>query len=65
MKIDIFTHVLLEKFKEGFYRYADRFPTEKRVQEKRHVLTDKEARLQKLEPYDDLAPGPVDDHAPS
>jgi predicted TIM-barrel fold metal-dependent hydrolase len=54
MKIDIFTHVMLPRYKKALYKYADKFPTEKAVQDRRHVLTDVAARLAKLEPYDDL-----------
>jgi len=54
MKIDIFCHVMLPQFKERFYRYADKFPTEKAVQDRRPVLTDNEARLEKMAPYEDM-----------
>ncbi len=54
MKIDIFTHVMLPRYKQALYKYADKFPTEKAVQDRRPVLWDNEARLAKLEPYDDL-----------
>ena len=54
MKIDIFTHVMLPRYKKELYKYADKFPTERAVQDKRPVLWDKEARLSKLEPYPDL-----------
>ncbi len=54
MKIDIVTHVMLPWYKKAVYKYADRFPTEKAVQDKRLVLTDCEERMRKLEPYEDL-----------
>ncbi len=54
MKIDIFTHVMPKKYKEALYKYADRFATEKAVQDRRPVLTDNEARLGKFEGYEDL-----------
>ena len=54
MKIDIFCHVMLPQYKERFYRYADKFPTEKAVQDRRQVLTDNEARLEKMAPYEDM-----------
>lgn len=54
MKIDIFTHVQLPRYKQALYRYADKFPKEKAVQDKRRTLWDNEARLSKLAPYDDL-----------
>ncbi len=55
MKIDIVTHVMLPKYKEKFYKYADKFATERAVQEKRPILTDIEARIAKLERYEGLA----------
>ena len=55
MKIDIFTHVMLPRYKKELYRHSDRFPTEAAVQDKRPVLWDNEMRLSKLEPYPDLA----------
>jgi uncharacterized protein len=54
MKIDIFAHVMLPKYKQALYKYAHKFPTERAVQDMRPVLTDNEARLTKLEPYGDL-----------
>ncbi len=54
MKIDIFTHVMLPRYKQAFYKHADKFATEKAVQDRRPVLTDVEARLRKLEPYPDM-----------
>ncbi|MCL2336598.1 MAG: amidohydrolase family protein [Firmicutes bacterium] len=54
MKIDIFNHVMLPKYKEALYKYADKFPTERAVQDKRPVLTNCEERMRKLEPYEDL-----------
>jgi uncharacterized protein len=54
MKIDIFTHVMPKRYKEALYKYADRFATEKAVQDRRPVLTDNEARLNKFDGYEDL-----------
>jgi aminocarboxymuconate-semialdehyde decarboxylase len=54
MKIDIFTHVMPKRYKEALYRYADRFPTEKAVQDRRPTLTDHDARLRKMDGYPDL-----------
>lgn len=54
MKIDIFCHVMLPQYKKRLYRYADKFPTEKAVQDRRPVLTDNEARLEKMAPYEDM-----------
>jgi hypothetical protein len=45
MKIDIYTHVMPSKYKKALYKYADKFATEKAVQDRRPVLTDNEARL--------------------
>lgn len=52
MKIDIFTHVMPERYKKALYRYADRFPTEKKVQDKRPTLTDHAARLRILDEFE-------------
>jgi len=30
MKIDIFTHVMPERYKKALYKYADKFPVENR-----------------------------------
>ncbi|MBM4278344.1 MAG: amidohydrolase [Deltaproteobacteria bacterium] len=54
MKIDIFTHVMPERYKKALYKYADRFPTEKKVQDKRPVLTDNEARLRMLNEHEGM-----------
>ena len=54
MKIDIFTHVMLPRYKQALYKYADKFATERAVQDRRPILTDYEGRLGKLEPYEDL-----------
>ncbi|MDA8337626.1 MAG: amidohydrolase family protein [Peptococcaceae bacterium] len=54
MKIDIFTHVMLPRYKRALYKYADKFPTEKAVQDKRPSLTDMELRMRILEHHADL-----------
>ena len=54
MKIDIFAHVMLPRYKEALYKYAHKFPTEKAIHDKRPVLTDNALRLAKLASYDDL-----------
>ena len=54
MKIDIFTHVMPKRYKQALYKYADKFATEKAVQDKRPTLTDNDARLGKLDGYEDL-----------
>ncbi len=54
MKIDVFTHVMPKRYKQALYKYADRFSTEKAVQDKRPTLTDNEGRLGKLDGYEDL-----------
>ena len=37
MKIDIFTHVMLPRYKQALYKYADKFATEKAVQDRRPI----------------------------
>ncbi len=54
MKIDIFTHVMLPRYKQALYRHAHKFPTEKAVQDRRPILTDTEGRLRMLERYPDM-----------
>lgn len=54
MKIDVFTHVQLPRYKRALYKFVDRFPYLKGVQDKRPALTDIQVRLQKLEPYPDM-----------
>jgi aminocarboxymuconate-semialdehyde decarboxylase len=54
MKIDIFTHVMLPRYKDAVYKYSEQFVTERKVQEKRPVLTDSEERLRKLEEFPDM-----------
>ncbi len=54
MKIDIFTHVMPERYKEALYKHAYKFPTEKAVQDRRPLLTDIEGRLRLLDKYDDV-----------
>jgi len=54
MKIDIFTHVMLPRYKQALYKHAHKFPTEKAVQDRRPILTDYEGRLRKLDPYPDM-----------
>jgi len=55
MKIDIFTHVMPERYKKALYKYADKFATEKKVQDRRPVLTDNEARLRILDEHEGMA----------
>jgi aminocarboxymuconate-semialdehyde decarboxylase len=54
MKIDIYTHVMPERYKKALYKYADKFATEKKVQDKRPVLTDHEARFRILNKFEDV-----------
>ena len=54
MKIDIFTHVMLPRYKQALYKHAHKFPTEKAVQDRRPLLTDHAGRLRKLDPYPDM-----------
>ncbi|MBW1801214.1 MAG: hypothetical protein JRJ85_10860, partial [Deltaproteobacteria bacterium] len=53
MKIDVFTHVQLENYKETIYKDSDRFITDKNVQDKRPTLTDLDLRLQLIDKYED------------
>ena len=45
MKIDVFTHVQLERYKEAVYQYSDRCAVDKSVQDKRLTLTDLNMRM--------------------
>ena len=53
MKIDVFTHVQLDKYKKAIYKYADRFVTDKNIQDKRPTLTDQKMRLRLIDKYGD------------
>jgi hypothetical protein len=35
VKIDIFTHVMLSRYKKAFYKYDDKLATEKTVKDRR------------------------------
>ncbi len=52
MKIDIFTHVQLEKYKKALHKHADKFITEKNFQERRPALTDQELRMRIIGKYE-------------
>ncbi len=54
MKIDIYTHVMPERYKKLLYRYSDKFLTEKAVQDRRPALTDHEMRLRILDDFPDV-----------
>jgi uncharacterized protein len=54
MKIDIYTHVMPERYKKALYKYADKFATEKAVQDRRPALTDHEMRLRILDGFPDV-----------
>ena len=54
MKIDIFAHVMPDKYRERLYRNADKFLTEKAVQDRRPSLRDRSLRFSKLEPYEGM-----------
>lgn len=54
MKIDFFTHVMLPRYKQALYKYSDRFPMERAIQDRRPALWDNHLRLAKLEPHDGL-----------
>jgi aminocarboxymuconate-semialdehyde decarboxylase len=43
-----------ERYKKALYKYADKFATEKKVQDKRPVLTDHEARFRILDEFEDV-----------
>jgi aminocarboxymuconate-semialdehyde decarboxylase len=55
MKIDIYTHVMLENYRSELYKHAKKFATELKVQSMRPVLTDTNARLEKLKSFKDVA----------
>jgi aminocarboxymuconate-semialdehyde decarboxylase len=54
MKIDVFTHVMLPKYKNAFYKYSDKFETERKFMERRITLTDHDERIRILDQYEDL-----------
>jgi aminocarboxymuconate-semialdehyde decarboxylase len=54
MKIDIYTHVVPSKFKNAFFKYSDKFITEKNFMEKRITLTNLNERNRILDPYEDM-----------
>jgi len=54
MKIDVFTHVMLPKYKNAFYKYSDRFETERKFMERRITLTDHDERIRILNKFEDL-----------
>ena len=54
MKIDIFTHVMLPKYRNAFYKYSDKFETERKFMERRITLTDHDERIRILNQYEDL-----------
>jgi predicted TIM-barrel fold metal-dependent hydrolase len=55
MKIDIYTHVMLPKYKKAIYKYSDKFETEKNFMEKRITLTNHNERIRILDRYEDMA----------
>lgn len=53
MKIDIFAHVMPERYKKELYKYADtKFATEAKVQENRPLLTDHETRSRRQSEFE-------------
>jgi aminocarboxymuconate-semialdehyde decarboxylase len=54
MKIDVFTHVLPERYKKAVYKYSDRFAVEAKVQDKRPALYDDAMRLRILQEDEEL-----------
>ena len=55
MKIDIFTHVMLPRYKNALYKYSNRFETERKFMERRITLTNHEERIRILNQYEDVA----------
>ena len=55
MKIDIYTHVMLTKYKNAIYKYSDKFETERNFMEKRITLTNHNERIRILDRYEDMA----------
>lgn len=54
MKIDIYTHVMPAKYKNGLYKYSDKFGTEKFFMERRITLTNHNERIRILDEYEDM-----------
>jgi aminocarboxymuconate-semialdehyde decarboxylase len=54
MKIDIFTHVMLPRYKNALYKYSNRFETEKKFMERRITLTDHYERSLITNQYEDM-----------
>ena len=54
MKIDIYTHVVPSKYKNAFFKYSDKFATEKNIMEKRITLTNLIERNRILDRYEDM-----------
>jgi aminocarboxymuconate-semialdehyde decarboxylase len=45
---------MLPRYRKALYKYADRFPAEKAVQDRRPLLTDNEGRMRMLDEFEDL-----------
>jgi predicted TIM-barrel fold metal-dependent hydrolase len=54
MKIDIFTHVMLPRYKNALYKHSNRFETERKFMERRITLTNHEERIRILNQYEDV-----------
>jgi len=54
MKIDIYTHVVPSKYKNAFFKYSDKFVTEKNFMERRITLTNLNERNRILDQYEDM-----------
>jgi aminocarboxymuconate-semialdehyde decarboxylase len=54
MKIDIYTHLMPPKYKKAFYKYSDKFGTEKNFMERRITLTDSNERLRIINEFEDM-----------
>jgi uncharacterized protein len=54
MKIDIYTHVMPPRYKNAFFKYADKFGTEKNFMERRVTLTDQTERMRIINEWEDV-----------
>ncbi len=54
MKIDIFTHVMLPRYRKALYKHADKFDTERKVQDRRPALTDTDRRHRIMDEFEEV-----------
>ena len=54
MKIDIFTHIMPERYKKAVYKYQDLFVTERNVQANRQALWEHDRRERILDEFGDI-----------